>query len=101
MIPLTEKEIRNLKIGEDVLYRERSGQLSTILLRARVIEKHGNFITLRCAANADIRDTYDKAKNYFNTSFCYNDGIEYGGYRLYKESLDDILERYYAPNSDK
>jgi len=92
MIALNETQVRQLKVGDDVIYKERSGSLNPYWLRARVVGKYPHFVTLSVAANKDFRDSYEDAKNYFTTSFCYNDGIEFGGYRLYKETINDFLK---------
>lgn len=91
MITLNESQVRRLKVGDEVFYKERSGQLNPYLLRAKVIGKFQHFILLSVAANKDWKDSYESAKNYFNTSYCYNDGITFGGYKLYKESTNDYL----------
>ena len=88
MVALTKKEVERLKVGDEVIYKERSGQLNMYLYPATVIEKHKHFVTLSCLAN-------EISGARFTTSFCYDDGIFYGGYKLFKETLDDYLEDAY------
>ena len=85
MIALNEKQVHELKIGDEVIYHERNGILTGYFYRAKVIEKHPYHITLSVAAHSDRREPYENARAYFNTSFCYNDGVELGGYKLYRE----------------
>lgn len=85
MVSLTEAQVRRLKVGDDVIYKERSGVLNTHHYKAKVTGVYPNFILLSCAANLDPNDSYEDANNYFNTCFCYNDGVDFGGYKLYKE----------------
>lgn len=85
MISLNEEQVRRLNIGDEVIYKERSGLLSTHHYRATVIGKYPNFILLSCVANRFNNTS-------FNTCFCYDDGIELGGYKLYKESFEEEID---------
>jgi len=91
MKELNEKEIRKLKVGDRVIYHERSGQLNPYFYKAKVIGIYPNFITLSVAASKYSSDSYEDAKNYFTTSFCYNDGIPFGFGKLYKDTFSDFL----------
>lgn len=84
MILLNEKQIRKLKVGDEVVYKERSGALNMYFYRAKVIGVYPYFVTLNVAANKNFNDAYEDAQNYFNTSVCYNDDVTFGGYKLYR-----------------
>lgn len=93
MICLNENQVRRLKVGDDVIYKERNGSLNMYFYRAKVIGVYPYFVTLSVAANKDINDTYEDATNYFNTSYSYTDGVAFGGYKLYRVTINDILKK--------
>lgn len=90
MIALNERQVRRLNIGDEVIYHERTGSLTPYFYRARVTGKYPHLITLSVAAHSDKREPYENARAYFNTCYCYDDGVEFGGYKLYKETENDI-----------
>lgn len=76
MVLLNENQVRRLKIGDQVIYKERDGQLSPHFYEATVLEKYPRFVLLECKANVD--------GSTFRTCFNYDDTVEFGGYRLYQ-----------------
>ena len=76
MVLLNENQVRRLKIGDQVIYKERDGQLSSHLYPATVIGKYPRFVLLECEANID--------GSTFKTCFNYDDTVENSGYRLYR-----------------
>ena len=91
MIALKEQQVRELEVGDEVIYKERSGSLNGLLLRGRVIGKYPYFVTLSIAATTDFDTSYEDAKRYFPTSFCYNDAVPLSNCRLYKETINDFI----------
>lgn len=92
MVVLNEEQVRKLKVGDDVIYKERAGLLSGHLFKAKVIGKYPRFVLLSCAASKYFNEAYEDSERYFNTCFNYDDCVELGGYRLYKETVDDYLD---------
>jgi len=94
MIRLNEDQVRKLNVGDMVAYKERGGDLSNFLYKAKVMAKHKHFILLSCAATKNPLRDYEEAERYFNTCFSYNDCVEYGGYSLYDydSAFDDFYE---------
>ena len=92
MIRLTKHQVEKLKIGDRVIYKEKHGTLANMLFNAEVVEKHEHGLTLKCAANPSIDDSFEDAKNYFITSYSYLDAIagDYSGYSLYKTDIPTI-----------
>lgn len=84
MVMLNEHQVRSLKVGDDVVYKERAGSLNSHFFKSKVIGKYPYFVLLSCAANRDFNDDYEDSERYFNTCFNYNDCVDFGGYRLYK-----------------
>lgn len=76
MTALNERQVRKLRPGDFVYYKERDGQLSSHLYEATVLEKYPRFVLLECQANIDGTT--------FKTCYNYDDTVEYSGYRLYQ-----------------
>lgn len=76
MTALTERQVRKLRPGDFVYYKERAGQLSNQVFEATVLEKYPRFVLLECKANVD--------GSTFRTCFNYDDTVEFSGYRLYQ-----------------
>lgn len=91
---LDEDQVRNLKVGDMVAYKERGGDLSNFLYKAKVMGKYKHFILLSCAATKNPLNDYEDAGRYFNTCFSYTDCVEYSGYSLYDydSAFDDFYE---------
>lgn len=94
MESLSKEAVRKLNIGDQVIYKERDGVLSTHHYKATVIGKYPNFILLSCIANK-----LNNSK--FNTCFCYDDGIEFGGYKLYKSSFEEEIDEMISSLREK
>lgn len=94
MIKLNENQVKKLKVGDKVAYKERSGDLSPFLYKAKVVGKYKYFVLLRCAATKNPLLSYEEAERYFNTCFAYKDCCEYSGYSLYDydSAFDDFYE---------
>ena len=75
---LNEDQVRNLKVGDMVAYKERGGDLSSFLYKAKVMAKHKHFVLLSCAATKNPLKDYEDAGRYFNTCFSYTDCVEIG-----------------------
>lgn len=94
MIRLNEDQVRKLNVGDMVAYKERGGDLSNFLYKAKVMAKYKYFILLSCAATKNPLHDYEEAERYFNTCFSYTDCVEYSGYSLYDydSAFDDFYE---------
>jgi hypothetical protein len=94
---LSDRDIRNLNVGDKVIYKERNGDLSPFFYKAKVIAKYKYFLELSCAADQNPFNDYEDATRYFNTSYSYNDSCDtYSGYRLYKyESMISTFREEY------
>ena len=94
MVKLNLDQVKKLKIGDMVAYKERGGDLSNFLYKAKVIGKYPNFVLLSCAATKNPLLDYGDATRYFNTCFAYTDCCEFGGYSLYDfdSAFDDFYE---------
>lgn len=98
MIMLNERKARKLKVGDEVIYKERDGDLRELPLRARVLEVYPNHIELDVAATRNPFIPFEQVTSHFTTSFCFRDCCEYGRYRLYREteSSEDIVDALLA-----
>lgn len=93
MIRLNERQVRKLKVGDMVAYKERGGELSNFLYKAKVMGIYPNFILLSCAGTKNPLLEYEDAERYFNTTFAYKDCCEYSGYSLY--DYDSAFDDFY------
>ena len=91
---LEEGQVRNLKVGDMVAYKERNGDLSMFLFKAKVIGIYKHFVLLSCAATKNPLKDYEDAGRYFNTCYAYKDCCEFSGYSLYDydSAFDDFYE---------
>lgn len=96
MIRLNEQQVRNLKIGDKVAYKEKNGDLSVFLYKAKVIGKYSNFVLLSCAATKNPLLDYEDAERYFTTTYSYKDCCEYSGYSLY--DFNSASDEFYDYN---
>lgn len=77
---ITLNEFPKIRIGDEVFYREKEGEIAPFLYKARVIGKCSTnegtrYYTLRCAAMLDPENDYEDADRYFTTTFAYTDCI--------------------------
>lgn len=77
MVSLKEEEVRALKVGDKVFYRETNGNLAGCLFDATVVEIYPRFILLECKT--------PDFNNYFKTTFAFTDCLgDFAGRKLYK-----------------
>ena len=77
---ITANDFSKIQLGDEVFYREKSGEISPFLYRAKVIGVRRTagkplYYTLRCAAMLDPENSYEEADRYFDTTFAYTDCI--------------------------
>ena len=87
---ITLNEYPKIKIGDEVYYREKEGDIAPFLYKAKVIgacstKERTLYYTIRCAAMPDPENDYEDADTYFTTTFAYTDCIlKNTGCKLFK-----------------
>lgn len=94
MRQLEENEVMKLKVGNMVVYKERSGELAHFLYKAKVVGIYPRFILLSCGATTNPLKDYEDCERYFNASFNYIDAHKsHAGNALYE--YGSALEDFY------
>lgn len=85
MVVLSRKEIRNLKVGDNVMYVQHMGEFSRKIFEATVIGIYEHHIELDCLANKEIG-------YHFTTSFAFRDCCTLSYQKLVKMTAEDYLD---------
>ena len=94
MVILNENQVKKLKVGDMVAYKERSGDLQHFLFRAKVIGIYPRFLLLNCAATRNPLKEYEDCDRFFNTCFNFDDaGKPYSGSILF--DYDSVFDDFY------
>ena len=82
MVVLSEREVRELKVGDKVNYIQHMGEHSGRVFKATVKEIYPYHIELECLANEEL-------ERYFYTSFCFRDCCSKSHQRLTRDTIED------------